>query len=67
MSNKKTNWIISINAEKAFVKNSASIHDNSLEQTRNGRNKPYYYKSYKPIPNIVLNGENLKPFSLGQE
>ena len=42
----KTHIIISIDAEKAFDKNSTSIYDKNPPETRNRRNIPQHNKSY---------------------
>jgi hypothetical protein len=45
------------------------LHDKSSKKTRDRRNVPQHYKGYiyiydRPIANIILNGEKLKPFCL---
>jgi hypothetical protein len=42
------------------------LHDKSSKKTRIRRNVPQHCKGYfnKPIANIILNGEKLKPFPL---
>jgi hypothetical protein len=40
------------------------LHDKSSKKTRNRRKVPQHYKGYRPIANIILNGEKLKPFPL---
>ena len=42
----KSHMIISIDAEKAFDKNSTSIYDKNPPETRNRRNIPQHNKSY---------------------
>jgi hypothetical protein len=51
---------------KRLWQNSTSFHDKSSEETRNRRHITQYYKAIddKSIPNIILNGEKLKPFPL---
>jgi hypothetical protein len=46
---------------------STPFHDKSSKKTRKRRNVPQHYKGYiyyKPIANIILNEEKLKPFPL---
>jgi hypothetical protein len=57
---------ISIDAEKAFDKIQHHFVIKSLKKTRNRRNVPQQCKAVydKPVANIILNGEKLKPFPL---
>lgn len=60
---KKTHVIISLDAEQAFDK---SLHDKSPQDIKDARNIHQHNKgsSNKPIANIELNGEKLKPIPL---
>ena len=58
--------IISIDAEKAFDKNSTSIYDKKKKNSPESRNRRNIIKAIydKPTGNIILNGEKLKAFPL---
>jgi hypothetical protein len=64
--NKGQNVIISTDGKKAFDKIQHSFMIKSNEQTKNRRDYLNIIKTIynKPIINIALNGEKLKPFSL---
>jgi hypothetical protein len=57
--------IVSIDAEKAFGKTQHHFMNLKAKKTRNRRNVSQHYKGYaKPLVNIILNGEKLKPLPL---
>ena len=60
----KNHMIISVDAEKAFDKNSTSLYDKNPPESRHRRNVPQHNKAIhdKPTTNSILNGEKLKAF-----
>ena len=63
---KKNHMIISIDAEKAFDKNSISIYNKNSPESGHRGNLPQHNKAIydKPIVNIILNSVKRKPFPL---
>ena len=62
----KNHMIISIDAEKAFEKNSTPIYDKNYPESGHRGSPPQKIKAIcdKPSANIILNGEKLKAFPL---
>jgi hypothetical protein len=62
----KKHVIVSIDGEKPFDKNSTSLHDKSSEKLELQGTYLNIIKAIynKPIANIILHGEKVKPFPL---